>query len=104
MSDGRSPYPAYRSLPEAILTNDPWTEVNTIASSSRIRLSRSYVWELAVAVCRNCLTEKGRARKGIRGYMAVAGNYPRKSQEGAADGVTQRCDAEAHNAPSLHSF
>jgi len=55
---------AHHNVPNAMLANGPWTVVNTIASLRRIRLRRSCVWELAVAVCRNCLADKGEGTQG----------------------------------------
>jgi hypothetical protein len=55
---------AHHNVPKAMLANGPWTVVNTIVSLRRIRLRRSCVWELAVAVCRNRLAEKGEGDEG----------------------------------------
>ena len=71
MNYGRFPYLAHHRVPGAIFADGPLTEVNTIASLRRIRVSRSCMWELAVAVCRNCLTNKGSSA-----YMAAGSELP----------------------------
>ncbi len=65
-------------------------------------MSRSCMWELAVAVCRNCLTER-ESKEAVRIWQRVV-NYPKKSHERPAVVVIQRCDAEQHSAPNPHLF
>ena len=65
----------YHNVPETNPQNGPRRAVDTIDSMRRIRFRRSCVWELTVAVCRNCLAGKG-PRRESRTYLAAGRELP----------------------------